>query len=46
MPFYTLDQFPGTNTKNAQDLVRVLNGNTYNLALGFATNFNAQSRNR
>ncbi|HTC29723.1 MAG TPA: hypothetical protein VK702_03290 [Candidatus Acidoferrum sp.] len=39
VPFYTLDQFPGVNTKNAQDLVRVLNGNTYNLAVGFATNF-------
>ncbi|MGC2243511.1 MAG: hypothetical protein WBA06_07790 [Candidatus Aquilonibacter sp.] len=44
VPFYTLDQFPGTNTKNAQDLVRVLNGNTYNLALGFATNFDAQAQ--
>ena len=39
MPFYTLDQFPGVNTKNAQDLVRVLNGNNYNLAVGYSTNF-------
>jgi hypothetical protein len=44
VPFYTLDQFPGTNTKNAQDLVRVLNGNTYNVALGFSTNFDAQAQ--
>ncbi len=39
VPFYTLDQFPTSNTKTAQDLVRVLNGNIYNLSLGYATNF-------
>jgi hypothetical protein len=39
VPFYTLDQFPGVNTKNAQDLVRILNGNIYNLAVGYSTNF-------
>ena len=39
VPFYTLDQFPGINTKNAQDLVRILNGNNYNLAVGYSTNF-------
>jgi len=44
VPFYTLDQFPGTNTKNAQDLVRVLNGNVYNLALGFSTYFDAKAQ--
>ncbi|HTX55981.1 MAG TPA: hypothetical protein VMD47_02665 [Candidatus Acidoferrales bacterium] len=44
VPFYTLDQFPGINSKNAQDLVRVLNGNVYNLALGFSTNFNGMAQ--
>jgi hypothetical protein len=39
VPFQFLDQQPTANTKNAQDLVRVFNGNTYNLALGFSTNF-------
>jgi len=44
LPFYTLDQLPTSNTKNAQDLVRVLNGNIYNVALGFSTNFNGMAQ--
>ncbi|MHB8146681.1 MAG: LPS-assembly protein LptD [Vulcanimicrobiaceae bacterium] len=40
-PFQYLDQQPTTNQKNAQDLLRVFNGDTYNLSLGFSTNFNA-----
>ncbi|MDE2482559.1 MAG: hypothetical protein KGN02_10255 [bacterium] len=43
VPFQFLDQQPIANTKNAQDLVRVFNGNTYNLSLGFQSNFNAQA---
>lgn len=39
VPFYTLDQFPGQNTKNAQDLLRILNNNVYNFAVGYSTNF-------
>jgi hypothetical protein len=44
VPFQYLDQQPTMNTKNAQDLVRVFNGSTYNLALGFSTNFNAMAQ--
>jgi len=40
-PFQYLDQQPTTNQKNAQDLVRIFNGDTYNFSLGFSTNFNA-----
>ncbi|HVA28328.1 MAG TPA: hypothetical protein VNF68_09115 [Candidatus Baltobacteraceae bacterium] len=44
VPFQFLDQQPTTNTKNAQDLLRVFNGNTYNLALGFSTSFNGMAQ--
>ncbi len=43
VPFQYLDQQPTSNTKNAQDLVRVYNGNTYNLSLGFQTTFDAHA---
>lgn len=39
VPFQLLDQQPNMNTKNAQDLIRVLNGNVYNLSVGYSTNF-------
>lgn len=39
VPFQFLDQQPTQNTHNAQDLVRVFNGDVYNLQLGFSTNF-------
>lgn len=41
VPFQFLDQQPTTNSKSAQDLVRVFNGDAYNLSLGFSTSFNA-----
>lgn len=41
VPFQYLDQQPTLNNKNAQDLLRIFNGNIYNFSLGFATNFNA-----
>ncbi len=44
VPFQFLDQQPTANTKAAQDLVRIFNGNTYNLSLGFSTYFNAQAQ--
>jgi hypothetical protein len=40
VPFQELDQQPTSNTKNAQDLIRILNGNIYNLSVGYSTNFN------
>lgn len=43
-PFQFLDQQPTTNSKAAQDLVRVFNGNYYNLSLGFSTYFNEQAQ--
>lgn len=39
VPFQTLDQQSTINSKAAQDLVRIFNGNTYNLSLGFSTYF-------
>ncbi len=44
VPFQFLDQQPTTNSKAAQDLVRLFNGNNYNLSLGFATYFNGQAQ--
>jgi len=44
VPFYTLDQQPTSNTKNAQDLIRVLNDNIYNLSVGFSTNFDGMAQ--
>jgi len=44
VPFDTLDTQPTENTKNAQDLVRLFNAATYNLALGFSTNFDEQAQ--
>jgi hypothetical protein len=43
VPFTLLDQQPSTNNKNAQDLLRVLNGNAYNLSVGYSTNFNGMA---
>jgi hypothetical protein len=40
VPFQYLDQQPTTNTKNAQDLVRLFNDDVYAFSLGWATNFN------
>ena len=39
VPFDSLDTQPTTNTKNAQDLIRVFNGSIYNLAVGWSTQF-------
>lgn len=44
VPFQFLDQQPTTNAKNAQDLMRIFNGDTYTLSLGFSTNFNAMAQ--
>ncbi len=44
VPFQYLDTQPQQNTKNAQDLVRIFNGSTYNLSLGFSTLFNAMAQ--
>ncbi|MDP9025334.1 MAG: hypothetical protein M3N13_08175, partial [Candidatus Eremiobacteraeota bacterium] len=41
VPFQYLDQQPTTNLKNAQDLLRIFNGDTYTASLGFSTNFDA-----
>jgi hypothetical protein len=43
VPFTQLDELPGQNTKNAQDLVRILNGNIYNFSVGYSTNFVPQA---
>jgi hypothetical protein len=40
VPFQQIDVQPTSNTKNAQDLLRLFNGNAYNVSLGFSTNFN------
>jgi hypothetical protein len=39
VPFQYLDQQPTDNTKNAQDLFRVFNDDTYDFSLGYSTNF-------
>jgi hypothetical protein len=39
VPFQDIDVQPTSNDKNAQDLLRLFNGNTYNISLGFSTNF-------
>lgn len=39
VPFQFLDQQPTTNLKNAQDLLRVFNGDTYTASIGYSTNF-------
>ncbi len=40
VPFQFLDQQPTSNTKGAQDLLRLFNGSVYNLSLGFSTLMN------
>ncbi len=44
VPFQFIDQQPTTNLKNAQDLVRIFNGDTYTASLGFSTNFDAMAQ--
>jgi hypothetical protein len=44
VPFQLLDQQPIANTKNAQDLIRILNGNSYNLSVGYSTDFVPQAQ--
>jgi len=44
VPFYTLDIQGSQNFKTAQDTLRIFNNDVYNLALGFATNFNGQAQ--
>ena len=44
VPFQFLDQQPTENSKAAQDLVRLFNGNYYNLSMGFSTYFNRQAQ--
>jgi hypothetical protein len=44
VPFQFLDQQPTTNTKGAQDLLRLFNGSVYNLSLGFSTLFDAKAQ--
>ncbi len=39
VPFQYLDQQPTTNTKNAQDMLRLFNNDIYALAVGWSTNF-------
>jgi hypothetical protein len=39
VPFQYLDQQPTDNQKNAQDLIRVFNGDTYTLSVGVSTDF-------
>lgn len=39
VPFQYLDQQPTTNTKNAQDMLRLFNDDVYAFALGWTTNF-------
>jgi hypothetical protein len=39
VPFQYLDQQPGMNTSNAQDLIRFFNDDVYSVSLGWATNF-------
>jgi hypothetical protein len=44
VPFQQLYTQPTGNTKNAQDLLRLFNGNAYNVALGFSTNFDRMAQ--
>jgi hypothetical protein len=44
VPFQTLDQQSTLNSKAAQDLVRIFNGSTYNISLGFSTYFTGQAQ--
>lgn len=44
VPFQFLDQQPTSNTKGAQDLLRLFNGSVYNLSLGFSTLFDAKAQ--
>lgn len=44
VPFQYLDQQPTTNTKNAQDLVRLFNDDIYAFSLGWATNFDGMAQ--
>ncbi len=44
VPFQYLDNQPNQNLKNAQDLVRVYNGDTYTASFGFSTNFDGQAQ--
>lgn len=44
VPFSTLDLQNGANTKFASDILRIFNGDVYNLNLTFTTSFNAQAQ--
>ncbi len=44
VPFQFIDQQPNTNLKNAQDLIRVFNGDVYTASLGFSTNFDRMAQ--
>ncbi|HTX60440.1 MAG TPA: hypothetical protein VMH02_12300 [Verrucomicrobiae bacterium] len=44
VPFQYLDQQPTTNTKNAQDLLRLFNDDIYTFSLGYSTNFNGMAQ--
>ncbi len=44
VPFQYLDQQPTENLKNAQDLIRFFNDDTYTVALGFSTNFDGMAQ--
>ena len=44
VPFQYLDQQPTENTKNAQDMLRLFNDDTYAFALGWSTNFNGMAQ--
>jgi hypothetical protein len=43
VPFQLMDVQPEDNTKNAQDLIRILNGSVYNFSVGYSTNFEPQA---
>ncbi len=44
VPFQFLDQFSPINSKGAQDVLRIFNGNAYTLQLGFSSFFNASAQ--
>ncbi|MEO6914085.1 MAG: hypothetical protein ABI182_08715, partial [Candidatus Baltobacteraceae bacterium] len=43
-PFQTFDTLPTTNTKNAQDVLRIFNKDVYSLALSTGTSFNMMAQ--
>lgn len=44
VPFSTMDLLSTVNSKNAQDIMHIFNGDVYNVTLGFSTYFSGQAQ--